>query len=425
MSYTNRKESNNNGRILKGIILLLFLISNLAGSAFVLTVAEKTPKLLFSDIFLIMGSFLFCLSVLNRKIKVQIDKPILLLGLAYIVANLISLMVNQSDIFRAMSSIKIFMIGFLAYFIIISACKSVEETDWIFNIVSIFGAIIASLLITKFINQDTTFTKGLVELAFGGSNYVAAFLAFILPISLGSAISSRSLNRRMYLGICTILIFIGLVIAMSRGAYLSLIVGLVVLLPTLIRGRNKVRNSLLVAFYILILVVVVVVLLPDIFIEKNVELIQYRLRNPDYSRIVMLENAWNVFKTSPVFGIGPFQTSLSFLGLGGTPHNFVLQLLAESGILGAIPFLMMILVFLKRAFRNIKHEQRPERIIQDAFILMAIVVTLLHGLIEITFQGPEYMNIFWVVMAGITVRHWCLTSDKRSSHLSKEACLID
>lgn len=74
-------------------------------------------------------------------------------------------------------------------------------------------------------------------------------------------------------------------------------------------------------------------------------------------RLVLLREALRVFEAHPVFGIGAGNYGLNYCGLKRefvSPHNIVAQLLAEYGLIGSAPWLLLFFMILKRIWSALR-----------------------------------------------------------------------
>ena len=73
------------------------------------------------------------------------------------------------------------------------------------------------------------------------------------------------------------------------------------------------------------------------------------------ARFVIWQKAWQVFKTYPIVGIGPgtFQDYFPLYPKWGVPqpHNIFLAFLLQTGIVGFIGFIMLLVWFLKNGLK--------------------------------------------------------------------------
>jgi O-antigen ligase len=319
-------------------------------------------------------------------------------------AHLLSILVNGSDIFKGLLSVKIFVGGVFIYLIILSFFKKNENTGWIIYSLVFFATALSIILIIKYTvgyDESDNLTKDMVDIGWGRSNYLASFLAFFIPISLGLAILEKALTTRVIFIGCFLLMLLTLVVTMSKGAGLSLAIVLFIVLPLLLKTKVKIKYLVTLISIIVCAYYLTPKIMPESLITMNTQYIEYRLGTPDDTRIQLLQTSWEDFIENPLLGIGPYESKSLSSKYEIMPHNFIAQLFAELGLLGAIPFMLIIFIFLFRAYKNCSYSGNAE----DYFILAGVIGTLIHGLFELTFQGAQYMSVFWVLMAAITLKY--------------------
>lgn len=121
-----------------------------------------------------------------------------------------------------------------------------------------------------------------------------------------------------------------------------------------------------------------------------------------YIRIDMWKQAINDFIKNPILGVG---IGNSVEGTG-SPHNIILEVSAELGLLGILIFLSMCYLTIKKAMRFIKIEKS-----KDFKLLMKISILLfIYSLTEAMFSGyiTDQTQLFMsmgIVISLINVRH--------------------
>jgi len=114
-----------------------------------------------------------------------------------------------------------------------------------------------------------------------------------------------------------------------------------------------------------------------------------------YQRVTMWEMAINDFKENPILGVGMGNS----VGGGGFPHNIILEVSAELGILGLFIFLSMCYLTIKKAMRFIKREEKHELNLLMKLSLILFVYSLTEAMFSgyITNQTQLFMSMGLVV----------------------------
>lgn len=238
--------------------------------------------------------------------------------------------------------------------------------------------IVGALGLTQQLDVGGGFVRGWTPL--GASNSVAAFLILIMPLTVVMGFRDRSLFWRFfYLG-CSFVIVVGLLFCRSRS-------GLAVALPVLFlsclyvvfaRGPYRIRNFLLLTAFWVATVAAGVVLFATFDFS--------RFWSRDYYGDTSVERRWEsmttavqVFVDHPLLGASPnavypredidpnwvpegidlVSAVVYYRGneTAAHPHNLVLTVLAEFGVLGGgIMFILFALLWLTlyRSFRTLR-----------------------------------------------------------------------
>lgn len=268
-----------------------------------------------------------------------------------------------------------------------------------------------------------------------GHGVYAAALAFFIPYLLLNVIYAFRLKIPSWLlliTIATLAIFIlGVIFSYTRAAWISLAgaLGLLVLI------------WLKIKFKILIIGLTTIV----VFIVINSDEIIYRLSankqnssegfdrhlesvsniNNDVSNLERVNRyvaAINMNKVKPILGFGPgtysftygvyqepeFETPITtYFGDNGTSHSEYLGPLAESGWLGLITFLAIILVAYSQGYKIIFKTNNLEVKILAISTLVGLSTFLIHGLLNNYSETDKIAIILWGSFAIISaLKHY-------------------
>lgn len=179
---------------------------------------------------------------------------------------------------------------------------------------------------------------------FLGPNEVAAFLNQNTVILAGIYLSLRKhWMKFLLLGLIMANTY-SIIFIYSRGAYVGLLVGMIILF--LIKNRK-----------LLIPIILVLVFWQVVLPEKVIERIQGtkneygELDQSSELRLVMWEKGIELFKQSPIFGIGFGLYRMKDFGTGlKDTHNIYVKILAEQGIIGIILFIFVVFAMCRQGF---------------------------------------------------------------------------
>lgn len=174
----------------------------------------------------------------------------------------------------------------------------------------------------------------------------------------------------------------------SRGAAISFLVAM--LFYILMIGRLRLKTKFYAVVFVGLLILGAYKFIPESTGDFYRGTLAYQ-ENPVssvYQRITMWKEAINDFKQSPFFGVGEGNSVHG----GGFPHNILLEVSAELGILGLFMFLSMCYLTIKKAMKFIERKQN-----QDLNLLIKLSLLLfIYSLTESMFSGyiTNQTNLF-------------------------------
>ena len=335
-------------------------------------------------------------------------------SLLLVVAAAIGVVISP-DKLVALGQFKAFFIDpLLVLFLVISYFK--REDLWLF----ISGLGLSSLFVSahgiyqKIIDQVAS--DGRIVGIFGyNPNYLAFYLTPITAIISNWLLSNFKKywqEKKYWVLVISILILTtnltAIILSESRGGVLALAGGLAI--SALFYYRAVFRS--LWAKIILILVAVLVLLSLVWFFKPN-----FSLSPENGGRITSSNNIrYEIWKTSveligkyPVFGLGlcnfqptfteftkdrvNFPEYISPLAL--SPHNLFLAFYLNTGLLGLISFLLLLICFFKKIFK--------QKINSKIIILSGILVILIHGLVDTPYFKNDLSILFWGLVAFMII----------------------
>ncbi len=266
----------------------------------------------------------------------------------------------------------------------------------------------------------------------------AAAIAMFVPIMLGFTFSrTESLRTRTIAFVCFLVLMTAIVLSFTRAAWLSLAIALAIYFIY----KFRIRFSLIA--------VASVILLGSFFVLKDTVLMNLEKNrqdsSSDYASHVQsmaniktdasnLEriNRWNsairMFMVKPFFGWGPgtyqfqyapFQRSYELTIIstnaadGGNAHSEYLGPLAESGILGTISVLLIMIVVIYRAtLLYSKTEDKDTRTIILGLII-GLMTYYIHGFLNNFLDTDKAAVPFWGFVAALAAIDLFHTPEKK------------
>lgn len=350
-----------------------------------------------------------------------------------IIVNLLWILITSLTSQFPVVSIKFFVsrLWFVVtfYFIatqIFTNIKNIKRFLWLY-IIPLFG-VIAYTIINHALNGFTEKSSHWVMTPFYNDHTAyGAILAMFVPILIGFSFDKDYTKTiRTISVILTIILFIAIVLSYSRATWVSLGGGLLVYLMLVF----KVKSRTIFIGSILMLIVFFLIK-DDLFmkLEKNRQDSSNDLRKhlqsitnissdaSNLERINRWNSAFRMFEEKPILGWGPgtyqfvyapfqlskYKTIISTnAGDRGNAHSEYIGPLAESGILGALTFIIVIIYFIttsiKIYYRTLNNKTKNIVII----VLISFITYIIHGFLNNFLDTDKASVLFWGFMAIIT-----------------------
>lgn len=206
-------------------------------------------------------------------------------------------------------------------------------------------------------------------------NALAGYLILALPLTL----IIKEKNKWLPL----LIMSLALLLTKSLGAFIGLFLGLGFYFCL----RRKLRQK---GVFFLTGLLIITALLFSVRSGAQKQHLQ-----PVFSTAMRLsywKDSLAIIKAAPLSGIGPGNFNLASSRYA---HNSYLQIWAETGILGIISFLWLIMSVLRLGLKNLGVSAYKTRI---AGLAAAGAAFLTHNLIDFTFFLPEVSLIWWAIM---------------------------
>lgn len=190
-------------------------------------------------------------------------------------------------------------------------------------------------------------------------NDFGCYLVSVMPYVIAVFFSaSRILRARFFTASLFILLFICLMLTVSKGAWIAFLGSVSVMCIWLPPVR-------LLLVFIMLFVAVTLFLFPP-FVKERLSSLFTFLDQSSLDRKKIWSAAWKMFLSRPWLGLGLGTFMFNFEsfvaeGYAFSPpyaHNCYLQMLAEIGIIGLVAFLAILAIFFYRGIKTIRNSQR-------------------------------------------------------------------
>jgi len=254
-----------------------------------------------------------------------------------------------------------------------------------------------------------------VYLPFGHNNLTGMFAVVLLPLIFAWAMTVTSRDLKVGLYLLAAGVFVMLVLTQSRGAYMAFtgMLGFSILItvmhPEIRRSAPAPLRSLMHPFVVIAVALlgvgVAVVILYALIILPD------RPNPNDLCRLDLWLSAIRMFKESPLLGVGPgMYNALRFDYINWLhsptyivlvhPHNLLLAIVAEGGILALTAVLWAVVRFLRVWWSAWQVAKPFERRRLEA-VLVSLVAFSIHNMVDVFYRTSQLVPI--MVIAAFVI----------------------
>lgn len=244
-------------------------------------------------------------------------------------------------------------------------------------------------------------------------NFYAQMLLIALPIALDRLLHGRFGADRL-LGLLAVPIVIAIALTYSRGALLG--VGAIIAAMVWLEGR---RRAAMIALVAVVVAVLALPIIPGEYSDRLAaaagsvqSLVAGGGGGPDEAvsgRVSEMLVAVHLFLDNPLIGVGYGQFEsyyqdtammhgLMARGADREAHSLYLQVLAERGLIGVLPFALLLWLAFRSGLRAAAQFETAGRS-SDAALARAVVVGLFGYMTAATFLHDDYQRYFWLAIA--------------------------
>jgi len=255
-----------------------------------------------------------------------------------------------------------------------------NDNKFLFKILNV--SFLTSLIVAFFSYTGTSILKLSSDFSstIGNSSYAGAYLLFNICFGIGLFFHNKKLWSRIFYGISILFIIFcplffniliwkgGVSIAsiinnplnllgVADGAILGIVVSFIVMIILFFIFSNQ-KNKKIIGFSLLTIFLLGVIFVINLFSNPNSKLHKVYVEQKSDNRLVAWDIAKRSFKNNPIWGVGPSNYSYDFQKYFSTklidndntrefyfyePHNIIWSYLSNTGILGFISYILLLL----------------------------------------------------------------------------------
>ncbi len=232
--------------------------------------------------------------------------------------------------------------------------------------------------------------------SFNSHNDLGCYLALILLLAIACFLIERGRKLKLFMGLWSVVISIGLLLTFSRGSWFNFTVAMVLFLILL---RNSSGRMLLKVVALWMVLVVVVLTVPSL---KARFLLTFTTEG-DALRFSIWRSCWQMIKQHILFGRGLgtfmsyFPSFSSDFKTAYYAHNCYLQMWVESGVFSVISFLVFTGSILLSAWKYV----RQCKDVIKAALVAGCFGFLAHSFLDTQLYSLQLSALFWILL-GMT-----------------------
>lgn len=393
-----------------GIYLIVFLIPAYVFYFKIWLIPINLLEVLIGVLFFVwfIGNFNKIPEMSRDAFKSPLFLPIFLIFLGVTFSTLFS------DVLRTSAGIwkGWFIIPLLFFVVVLSEIKNKKQVQKIILSLLFSGLGVSLIALFYFFSHNLTY-DGRLRAFYESPNHLAMYLSPILILSLCLYFLVKNRLLKVLLVIYYLLLFLVIYLTYSYGAWAGLLVSLFFVLLIAMRSRlvfnfNKQKN----AIYLLTLLFLLILsfFLSQINSQKFQGMLD--LSYPSLSsRFVIWQSASEIIKDHPLNGIGPglfqkyyleyqvmFEPYLEWTT--PQPHNIFLAFWLQTGLIGLVGFLWLLIRFFKTSFFCLmKNKDNCADKLLIIILMAAMIYILIHGLVDTTYWKNDLSIVFWLIIA--------------------------
>jgi len=329
----------------------------------------------------IMIYALFLLWLVNkgyRNLPTILKEKLLVWGIILLVIGVSAATIFSWNLRVSAGIWKAWFVDAILFFVIFATTIEAKDIKKVLNAFIFSGFVVAVISLIYLIQGNLNF-QGRLQGIFDSPNYLAMYLAPALIIALFQK------------NILFVLPVAALFFTKSYGAWLGTLVALIFGISILLHNRGKKKIVLLLIF----------LAFAGIFAVGIIKIQSSEGLKSFDARFVIWEKAWQVFKNNFPIGIGPgtFEDYFPLYPKWGVPqpHNLYLAFLLQTGIVGFVGFILILIWFFMTGFKKMAINQ------WSLVILCMMIYLLAHGVVDTTYWKNDLSLIFWTIVGAMAV----------------------
>ncbi|TAN57802.1 hypothetical protein EPN15_03055 [Patescibacteria group bacterium] len=352
----------------------------------------------------------------NWKLKIKNSKTSLLWPIAaWLIITLISALFSE-NIQTALGGWKAWVFDPLLVLILIIQFFDQKNIWKIVASLGLSSAVLSAYGLFEYFFSPHQLGDERLDSVFDPANYHAMLVGPIIVLLIGLIFSSQIPRIWKYLlGTASAINIIALIFTFSYGGYLAVLGGLVIY-GFLTLNRDQKRKMIIGA--LITLIAFIIIAAPT---KKFQDLFEFQERSSSHARLEIWQTSYLIFKEHPILGVGlnnfesAYRENIPRVAfpplewLVAQPHNLYLALLTQTGLLGFLVFIYLIVRFFQ-IIGVARYKLQDTRYA----LLSSLSAILIHGLVDTPYFKNDLSIIFWLIIALMIIhtRHIALENNQ-------------
>ncbi|MCH7763084.1 MAG: tetratricopeptide repeat protein [Candidatus Marinimicrobia bacterium] len=414
-------------------------------------VAEITlyPKFIVLALLVLLLSVLWLLKFIFEKKAPSFVNPLTLPILFFLIINIVSLNAAVNVNASLFPLAQLFTLIIL-FFILVNFMTQ-TRLELLLKVWVITGGVVAVIGICQYLGIGLNWipSAGNPSSTFAYRNNAAMFLILTLPIGGFLFLTSQKIKNEVIWGFCTSLMFIFLIYTRTRGAWVGLtgatffsIMIYIILKKNRPHAFIDQRKHFKSRTKRIICLVCIGFIISMSFLDPNIEDLGGKKSEifstvtsiidvgGQSARLGIWKASWDMFADgfNWLTGVGLNNWTLlypayaqghliSFTTIVNRPHNDLIWILTETGIVGFFIYTWLLLTVAYMVFIIIKHNTKLKTVLLTISLSTSLLAILGHSLFSFPKERIAISMLFWMIIAFLTYIYNQLPKQSRSNNL--------